>query len=61
VVGLAWSNDPEKYAGSSIATGMTSYSRQFRGDDREKNGYFGPLGWGFGVRLTTLRHTKYVG
>ena len=52
VVGLAWSNDPESYAGSSDATGMISRARQVKGDDLDKKGYPGPPGWGLGERLT---------
>jgi len=33
VVGLAWSNDPESYASSSIATDKVSHARQVKGDD----------------------------
>jgi hypothetical protein len=33
VVGLAWSNDPESYAGGSIATGRVSLAGQVKGDD----------------------------
>jgi hypothetical protein len=33
VVGLVWSNDPESYAGGSIATGRTTHARQVEGDD----------------------------
>jgi len=30
VVGLEWSNDPESYAGGSIATGRVSHARQVK-------------------------------
>jgi hypothetical protein len=33
VVGLTWSNDPESYAGGSIATGRFSLAGQVKGDD----------------------------
>jgi len=33
VVGLAWSNDPDSYAGGSLATGRASHAGQFKGDD----------------------------
>jgi hypothetical protein len=33
MVGLAWSNDPESYAGSSVATGRVSLARQVKGGD----------------------------
>jgi len=32
VVGLAWSNDPESYAGGSVATGTVSHAGQVKGD-----------------------------
>jgi hypothetical protein len=32
-VGLAWSNDPESYAGRSVATGRVSLAGQVKGDD----------------------------
>jgi len=41
VVGLVWSNDPETYAGSSVATGRASHFRH-----PDKKGYPGPPGWG---------------
>jgi hypothetical protein len=33
VEGLAWSNDPESYAGGSIATGRGTHAGQVEGDD----------------------------
>jgi hypothetical protein len=33
VAGPAWSNDPESYAGGSIATGRGSLAGQVKGDD----------------------------
>jgi len=39
MMGLAWSYDPESYAGSSIATGRASHARQVKGDDPDKTGY----------------------
>ena len=45
VVGLAWSNDPESYAGGSDATGMASCAREVKGDDPDKKGYPGPPRW----------------
>jgi hypothetical protein len=35
-VGLAWSYDPESYAGSSIAAGSVSDAGQDKGDDPDK-------------------------
>jgi len=37
-VGLAWSNDPESYAGGSEAIDMVSRARQVKGDDPDKKG-----------------------
>jgi hypothetical protein len=36
----------ESYAGGSLANGRVSHARQVKGDDPDKNGYPGPLGWG---------------
>jgi hypothetical protein len=33
VVGLVWSNDPESYAGGSVATGRITHAGQVEGDD----------------------------
>ena len=46
VVGLVWSNDPETYAGSSVATVRASHTRHVEGDDPDKKGYPGPPGGG---------------
>jgi hypothetical protein len=46
VVGLAWSNDPESYAGGSVATGRVSHAGQVKGDDPDGKGYPRPPGWG---------------
>jgi hypothetical protein len=35
VVGLAWSNDPESYAGGSFATRRVSHAGQVEGDDSD--------------------------
>jgi hypothetical protein len=53
VVGLAWPDDPECYAGGKVATGMGSHAGQVKGgDDPDKKGYPGPPGWVLGVGLT---------
>ena len=46
VVGLVWSNDPESYAGGSVATGRVTQAGQVKGDDPDKKGHLGPPGWG---------------
>jgi hypothetical protein len=51
VLGLAWSNDPESYDGSSIAIGRVSHARQVKGDDPDRKGYPGSSGLGLGVGL----------
>jgi hypothetical protein len=33
VGGLEWSNDPESYAGGSVATGRASFAGKVKGDD----------------------------
>jgi hypothetical protein len=38
VVGLAWSNDSESYAGGSVATGSVSHAGQVKGDDPDEKG-----------------------
>ena len=38
-VGLVWSNDPERYAGGSVATGRVSYARHVRGNDPDEMEY----------------------
>ena len=48
MVGLVWSDDPESYAGSSIATGRASHARPVKGDDPDKKGYPDPPGCGVG-------------
>jgi len=35
VGGLEWSNDPESYAGSSVATGRASLAGKVKGDDSD--------------------------
>jgi hypothetical protein len=54
-----WSNDPESYAGGSVATGRVSLAGKVKGDDPDWKGYHGPPGWGLEVRLTTSHRKKY--
>jgi hypothetical protein len=46
VAGLAWSKDPESYAGGSIATGRGSHAGQVKGDTLVLQ----VGGWGLGVK-----------
>jgi len=59
-VGLVWSNDPESYADSSVATVRASDARGVKGDDPGKKGCPGLPGWVLGVRLSTPLREKYV-
>jgi hypothetical protein len=54
VVGLAWSNDPESYAGGSIATGRDTYARWVKDDDPDEKGYPDPPGLGLGREADNL-------
>jgi len=58
VEGLAWSNDPESYAGSSVATGKATHVRQVKDDDPGKKRYPGLPCRGLGVRLRAPSHKK---
>jgi hypothetical protein len=51
VVGLAWSRDPESYAGGSIFAGRASHARQVTGVVPDKMGYPGSPGWKLSVGL----------
>jgi hypothetical protein len=50
---------PRAMLAVAYATGRASHARQVKGDDPDKKGYPGPLGWGFGVGLTTP-HSKQL-
>jgi hypothetical protein len=59
VVGLVWSNDPESYVSSRVATGRVSLAGQVKGDNTDQKGYPGPPGWGLGSRLTSHRQNYH--
>jgi hypothetical protein len=56
VAGLEWSNDPESYAGGSVATGSVSHARQVKGGDPDIKRYPGPPGWEVGGLGVGLQH-----
>jgi hypothetical protein len=58
VVGLAWSYDPESYAGGSVAAGRVSHAGQVKGDYPDRKGYPDFPGWRLGVRLTAPSRKK---
>ena len=43
---LAWCNDPESYAGGSVATGRATLAGQVKGEYPDKVRCTGPPGWG---------------
>ena len=45
---------PRSILAVAYATVRASHARQVKDDDPDKKGYSGPLGWGLGVKLTTL-------
>ena len=50
---FAGCNDPESYAGSSVATGRANLARQAKGEHTDKERYTGPPGWGLGRWAST--------
>jgi len=44
----------------AYATGRASHVRKVKGDDRDKKGYPGHPGWGFGMGLTTPHSKKLI-
>jgi hypothetical protein len=58
VVGLAWSYDPESYAGGSVAAVRISHAGQVKDDDADKKGYPGPPDWWMGVGLNAPPRKK---
>jgi hypothetical protein len=53
VVGLAWSKDPESYAGGNTSSDRGSRAGKVKGNDPDKKGHPGPPGWGLSMWLTT--------
>jgi len=58
VVEFVWSNDPESYAGGSVATGRDFHAGQAKGDDPNKKEYPGPPGCGLGHQTNNLNSVK---
>ena len=50
---LAWCNDPESYAGGSVATGRATLAGQVKGQHPDKERYTSPSGWGLGRWAST--------
>jgi hypothetical protein len=60
VIGFAWSNDSESYAGGNVATSMAAHVGQVKGDDPDKKECPSFLCWVLDVGLTTPNHKTYV-
>jgi hypothetical protein len=58
-VGIAWSKDPESYAGSIVATGRASHAGLVKGDDPDDKAYSGPPVWGLGVGLANSANKQH--
>jgi hypothetical protein len=58
-VGIVWPNDPDSYAGGSVATGRVSHAGQIKGDDQAEKKYPGLTGWQLGV-IPTATHRKDI-
>ena len=48
-----WCNDPESYAGGSVATGRANLAEQVKGEHPDKERYTGPPDWGLGRWAST--------
>jgi len=59
VVGLAWSDDPERYPGGIVATGSVSRAREFKSDGTDKKRFPAAPGRGLseGLRTPSLKNT----
>ena len=55
---LAWCNDPESYAGGSVATGRATLSGQVKGEHPDKERYTGFPGWELGRWASTSSPEK---
>jgi len=50
---LVWCNDPENYAGGSVATGRATLAGQVKGEHPDKERYTVPPGWELGRWTST--------
>ena len=50
---LEWCNDPENYAGGSVATGRATLAGQVKGEHPDEARYTGPTDWGLGRWAST--------
>jgi len=57
---LTWCNDPESYAGGSVATVRATHARQVKGEQPDKERYPGPPGLRLGVLLATAPRKKSI-
>jgi hypothetical protein len=60
VIGFAWSNVSESYAGGNVATNRAAHVGQVEGDDPDRKGCPSSLCWLLGVGLTTPFYKIYV-
>jgi hypothetical protein len=58
--GLAYLEDPECYAGGSVATGRVSLAGQDEGERSDEERYLGPPGWGLRRWTSTPTHEKML-
>jgi len=58
VIGLAYLEDPECYAGGSVATGRVSLAGQDEGERSDEERYFGAPVWGLRRWTSTATLSK---
>jgi hypothetical protein len=60
VIGLAHLQDPECYAGGSVATVRVSLAGQDEGESSDEERYLGPPGWGLRPWISTTTLGKML-
>jgi hypothetical protein len=60
VGGFEWSNDPESYAGGSVANGMVSLAGKVKGDEPDYERHPGPPEQGYGRAAGNLILEKCI-